>query len=81
MVSDVMKVLLEMTQEQRATKGIKTLPGSLFEAITMAEGSDILRQALGDRVVDTLLTNKRIEWERYRSQVTDYEIKEYLPLL
>ncbi len=73
--------VFEMTQEQRTTKGIKTLPGSLFEAITTAEESDILRQALGDRVVDTLLTNKRIEWERYRSQVTDYEIKEYLPLL
>jgi glutamine synthetase len=73
--------VFEMTDEQRKDKGIKTLPGSLFEAIKMAEDSDILRLALGDRVVDTLLTNKRIEWERYRSQVTDYEIKEYLPLL
>ena len=73
--------VFEMTQEQRADKGIKTLPESLFEAIRMAEGSEFLRQALGDRVVDTLLTNKRIEWERYRSQVTDYEIREYLPLL
>ena len=73
--------VFEMTDEQRKDKGIKTLPGSLFEAIGMAEDSDILRLALGDRVVDTLLTNKRIEWERYRSQVTDYEIKEYLPLL
>ena len=73
--------VFEMTEEQRSTRGIKTLPGSLFEAITMAERSDILRQGLGDRVFETLLTNKRIEWERYRSQVTDYEINEYLPLL
>jgi glutamine synthetase len=70
-----------MTEAQRVAKGIKTLPGSLFEAIGMAEGSEILRLALGDRVLDTLLTNKRIEWERYRSHVTDYEIREYLPLL
>ena len=73
--------VFEMTDDQRKAKGIKTLPGSLFEAIQMAEDSDILRLALGDRVMDTLLTNKRIEWERYRSQVTDYEIKEYLPML
>ena len=73
--------VFEMTDDQRKAKGIKTLPGSLFEAISLAEGSDILRLALGDRVMDTLLTNKRIEWERYRSQVTDYEIKEYLPML
>ena len=73
--------VFEMTDDQRKAKGIKTLPGSLFEAIQMAEDSDILRLALGDRVMDTLLTNKRIEWERYRSQVTDYEIREYLPML
>jgi glutamine synthetase len=73
--------VFEMTEAQRVAKGIKTLPGSLFEAIGMAEGSEILRLALGDRVLDTLLTNKRIEWERYRSHVTDYEIQEYLPLL
>ena len=73
--------VFEMTDDQRKAKGIKTLPGSLFEAISLAEDSDILRLALGDRVMDTLLTNKRIEWERYRSQVTDYEIKEYLPML
>ena len=57
------------------------LPGSLLEAIQRAEESECLRLALGDRVVDTLLTNKRIEWERYRTHVTDYEIREYLPQL
>jgi glutamine synthetase len=27
------------------------------------------------------LTSKRIEWERYRSHITDYELKQYLPIL
>ncbi len=70
-----------MSTKERAERGIQSLPGSLLEAIQRAEESDCLRQALGDRVVDTLLTNKRIEWERYRTSVTDYEIREYLPLL
>ena len=73
--------VFEMTAGERAERGIQSLPGSLLEAIHRAEDSECLRLALGDRVVDTLLTNKRIEWERYRTHVTDYEIREYLPQL
>ena len=73
--------VFDMTDHERADRGIQSLPGSLLEAIQRAEESECLRLALGDRVVDTLLTNKRIEWERYRTHVTDYEIREYLPQL
>ena len=57
------------------------LPRSLWEAIQLAENSDLLRQALGDHVFKVYLENKRIEWDNYSSQVTDYEIKRYLPVL
>jgi glutamine synthetase len=59
----------------------RTLPGSLYEALQESEDSDLLRRCLGDHVFDSLLTSKRIEWERYRSHITDYELKEYLPVL
>jgi glutamine synthetase len=58
-----------------------TLPGSLHEALQEAENGDLLRRCLGDHVFDSLLTSKRIEWERYRSHITDYELQEYLPIL
>ncbi len=58
-----------------------TLPGSLYEAILEAEGSDLVRECLGEHVFESLLTSKRIEWERYRSHITDYELKRYLPVL
>lgn len=59
----------------------RTLPGSLHEAMQEAENSDVLRRCLGDHVFESLLTSKRIEWERYRSHITDYELGEYLPIL
>ena len=59
----------------------RTLPGSLYEALQESENSDLLRRCLGDHVFDSLLTSKRIEWERYRSHITDYELQEYLPIL
>ena len=59
----------------------ETLPGSLYEALQEAEKSDLLRRCLGDHVFESLITSKQIEWERYRSHITDYELKEYLPIL
>ena len=59
----------------------RTLPGSLYEALQESEQSDVLRRCLGDHLFESLLTSKRIEWERYRSHITDYELQEYLPVL
>ena len=67
--------------EERASRGIATLPGSLIEAIEVAEQSPFLRSALGDHVFESLIANKRIEWDRYRRHITDFELAEYLPIL
>ena len=70
-----------MAAADRKTRGIDTLPSSLGNAIEVAEGSAFLRSALGDHVFESLIANKKIEWERYRSHVTDFELAEYLPRL
>ena len=70
-----------MSVEERQSRGIKTLPGSLGEAIALAEESDLLREALGDYTFNSFILNKRIEWEEYRATVTDYEVSRYLPSL
>ena len=73
--------VFEMSEEERARRGIGTLPGDLFEAIQLTEGSELVRRALGDHVFFTFIKNKKIEWDLYRTQVTDYELKRYLPIL
>ena len=73
--------VFKMTARERQEKNIALLPGSLLEAIHLAETSSVLREALGGHVFDTLLTNKRIEWEQFRTTVTDYELKRYLPMV
>lgn len=71
----------EMTDEEREELGIRTLPGSLWEAIQLAEGSELVRETLGGHIFYKLIENKKIEWERYRTRVTAYELEEYLPVL
>ena len=70
-----------MSPEERYSRGIKALPGSLGEAIALAEASDLLRQTLGDHIFRSVIQNKKIEWEQYRAAVTDFEIARYLPTL
>ncbi len=70
-----------MPPEERYSRGIKALPGSLGEAIALAEGSDLLRQTLGEHILHSVIRNKKMEWEQYRAAVTDFEIARYLPLL
>ncbi len=73
--------LYRLTQQQRDDLDIQTLPGSLIEALTLCEESDLVRDALGEHVFREFIANKRFEWDRYRTHVTDFEIREYLPLL
>ncbi len=71
----------EMTEEQRQARGIGTLPTSLWEAVQLTKNSELVRKALGDHVFNAFIKNKKIEWDNYRVQVTDYELKKYLPIL
>jgi glutamine synthetase len=73
--------IFAMTEDERVKKGIHTLPGNLFEATQEMEKSELVRSALGDHVFEKFLANKRIEWDNYRTYVTDYELKKYLPIL
>jgi len=77
----VQENVYEMSEEERKKRGIETLPASLWEAIQLTEKSEVVRRALGDHVFDAFIQNKKIEWDQYRTQVTDYELKRYLPIL
>ena len=73
--------VFEMAEDERQRRGIETLPGSLSEAILLTEDSELVRKALGDHLFNSFIKNKKIEWDLYRTQVTDYELKRYLPIL
>jgi glutamine synthetase len=71
----------EMTQEERKKNKIDSLPGNLYEAIQVTEESQLVKQALGEDLFHKFIDNKKIEWDRYRAQVTDYELQQYFSIL
>lgn len=70
--------LSDMTEAERRARGIQTLPGTLIEAVNELERDAFVQEALGRHVAEHYIAAKKAEWHRYRSQVTDWEINEYL---
>ena len=70
-----------ISDTERLRRGIVQVPSNLGKAIELAEGSQLLRRALGEHVSHSFLQNKKIEYDRFCRTLTDYELKTYLPLL
>ncbi len=73
--------IYHMTEEQRERAKIKSLPEDLLEAIKITEKSELVKRALGDELFHFFIRNKKLEWDEYKAQVTQYEINKYLPIL
>src|ERR671923_2148762 len=73
--------LYHLTPEQRRERGITSLPETLGEAIDELSQSELMRKALGPHIFDRYVELKRKEWDEYRVQLTDWEMKKYLAVL
>ncbi|KPL02643.1 MAG: glutamine synthetase [candidate division Zixibacteria bacterium SM23_73_2] len=77
----VEKDIFRLTQQEKKELQIGCLPSSLEEAICEFEKSELVKETLGDHLFDSLVANKRVEWDLYRIHVSKYELDKYLPIL
>jgi glutamine synthetase len=70
-----------LSERERKSLGIDPLPRSLYDAIGIAENSELLADTLGEQVFDFFLRNKRAEWDDYRGQVSPFERERMLPVV
>jgi glutamine synthetase len=73
--------IFEMSEASRKKHGIDSLPGSLAEAIQLTEKSELVKETLGDHIFQKFIENKKIEWDQYRTHVSQFELQKYLPIL
>jgi len=73
------KNIYEMSKEEKEKLSIPTLPESLGEAIEITARSKLMQKTLGEHTFERFIEIKRREWDEYRKQVTDYEIRTLLP--
>jgi glutamine synthetase len=70
--------IFELSAQEREEHGIRRLPANLCEAITDLENSDFIKAVLGEHISRKYIEAKKVEWEDYRTQVTKWELDQYL---
>jgi len=73
--------IFKLSEEERAKRGIQSLPGSLKEALDLMRGSKFTKEALGEHVFNGFLKAKNAEWDSYKAQVHQWELDNYLSIL
>ena len=72
--------LYSMSEDEIERSGAQRLPRNLLEALEILRTDDLARTVLGDDIMNSYLTYKSDEWERYHQAITDWEVNEYLRL-
>ena len=68
----------EMSHRERRRLRIDDLPHDLNEACDELEKDEVITAALGPHVTEQFLHAKRTEWREYISQVSAWELEQYL---
>jgi glutamine synthetase len=70
--------IYKLSDRERKKMRIESLPGSLKEALDNMEKSLIAKTALGSHILDEFLTAKGMEWDDFRTYVSQWELDKYL---
>ena len=67
-----------LSEAELTQRGVEPLPINLLEAVTEMKKDPFIRQVLGDHVTDKFIAAKEEEWKEYSTQVSQWEIDQYL---
>ena len=69
-----------LTPEERAARGLTTLPRTLGEAIEAFAADPLSREVFGDAMAESYTAFKRDEWNSFHGAISDWERDRYLEL-
>ena len=69
-----------LTPEERAARGLTTLPRNLGEAIEAFAADPLSREVFGDAMAEAYTAFKRDEWNSFHGAISDWERDRYLEL-
>lgn len=76
--AEVSTNIYEMQEEERQEKGIEAIPSNLSKAIREFEKDTFIREVIGEHIASCYVKAKAKEWQDFRTQVTQWELDEYL---
>ncbi len=72
--------IFDMTPAEKEAANIDNMPASLLEALEAFKENPIGRETLGDHIFEKYVGYKQVEWDKFRTAVTDWELDEYLSM-
>ena len=70
--------VFELTDEDKERLKIESLPADLHEAVEELKKDEFIQSVLGSHISGKYIEAKEAEWNEYRTQISDWEIEEYL---
>lgn len=70
--------VFEMSEEERAERGIKPLPSTLHNAVKAFKADPLIQKALGEHLTQSFIDSKNLEWSKYNQSVSDWERDRYM---
>ena len=70
--------VFEMSEEERAKRGIKPLPSTLHNAVKAFKADPLIQEALGEHLIQSFIDSKNLEWSKYTQSVSDWERDRYM---
>ena len=75
---EITENIFAMDETAREEKGIKSLPGTLKDAIGCLKADSVICSCLGEHVLTKYVEGKEKEWDEYRTHVSKWEIDRYI---
>ena len=72
--------LYDLTAVERERLEIRSLPHDLYEAIRVAENSELLNNTLGKEVMSKLLETKLADFEKFRTYISPLDLEHHMEL-
>ena len=72
--------IYELSEAERAERGIDSLPSTLRDAVKEMLGDALVKDTLGQHITGCYSAAKLKEWEEYIIQVSDWETKKYFTI-
>lgn len=67
-----------MNKKEREENGVLDLPATLYEALQKLVEDEVMREAMGEHLLNHFVESKEIEWDMFRTQVHPWEREQYL---
>ncbi|RAK09345.1 glutamine synthetase [Halanaerobium saccharolyticum] len=76
--AEVLENIYEMSADRKAELDIESLPANINDAVKLLLEDEVITDVLGEHVLEHFVAAKKVEWDDYRTQVSQWELDKYL---